>query len=51
MIDEPPEKESSLATNGTDQDVLPSPAPLTEEEQMAAFEDALKETDWGHQPC
>lgn len=21
------------------------------EEQMARFEDALKEEDWGHQPC
>jgi len=27
------------------------PTPLSEEEQMAAFEDALKESDWGHQPC
>ena len=25
--------------------------PLSEEEQMAAFEVALKESDWGHQPC
>ena len=24
---------------------------LTPEEQMAAYEDDLKETDWGHQPC
>jgi hypothetical protein len=24
---------------------------LTAEEQMAAFEEDLKETDWGHQPC
>lgn len=24
---------------------------LTPEEQMKRFEDALKETDWGHQPC
>jgi len=24
---------------------------LTAEEQMAAFEKALKEEDWGHQPC
>lgn len=24
---------------------------LTAEEQMAQFEDALKEEDWGHQPC
>jgi hypothetical protein len=27
------------------------PAELTPEEQMARFEEALKETDWGHQPC
>ena len=24
---------------------------LTEEEQMALYEEALKEDDWGHQPC
>ena len=24
---------------------------LSEEEQMAAFEEDLKESDWGHQPC
>ena len=24
---------------------------LSEEEQMAQYEEALKETDWGHQPC
>jgi hypothetical protein len=27
---------------------LPEPTP---EEQMAQFEEALKEEDWGHQPC
>ncbi|MCB1077719.1 MAG: hypothetical protein KDM63_20410 [Verrucomicrobiae bacterium] len=27
------------------------PRELTAEEQMARFEDALKEEDWGHQPC
>jgi hypothetical protein len=28
------------------------PAPkLTTEEQMALYEDYLKENDWGHQPC
>lgn len=26
-------------------------APLSEEEQMEQFEEALKEADWGHQPC
>jgi dihydrofolate reductase len=25
--------------------------PLSAEEQMAKFEDSLKESDWGHQPC
>jgi hypothetical protein len=25
--------------------------PLSSEEQMALYEDSLKETDWGHQPC
>jgi hypothetical protein len=24
---------------------------LSPEEQMAAFEEDLKESDWGHQPC
>jgi hypothetical protein len=24
---------------------------LTPEEQMARFEESLKEDDWGHQPC
>jgi len=24
---------------------------LTKEEQMALYEKALKEDDWGHQPC
>lgn len=26
-------------------------AGLSAEEQMAAFEEDLKESDWGHQPC
>jgi len=28
-----------------------SPKKLTAEEQMALYEKALKEDDWGHQPC
>jgi hypothetical protein len=24
---------------------------LTPEEQMALYEESLKESDWGHQPC
>ena len=27
------------------------PKALTPEEQMAKFEESLKEDDWGHQPC
>jgi hypothetical protein len=27
------------------------PAKLTAEEQMALYEESLKESDWGHQPC
>jgi len=26
-------------------------ATLTPEEQLARYEEALKESDWGHQPC
>ena len=29
----------------------PAADKLTAEEQMALFEKALKEDDWGHQPC
>ncbi len=28
-----------------------SGVPVSREEQLARFEDALKEEDWGHQPC
>ncbi len=28
-----------------------APKKLTPEEQMALYEKALKEDDWGHQPC
>ncbi|HSH15774.1 MAG TPA: hypothetical protein VLD18_07060 [Verrucomicrobiae bacterium] len=27
------------------------PSKLSPEEQMALYEENLKETDWGHQPC
>lgn len=30
------------------EEAAPSPS---EEEQMEKFEEALKEADWGHQPC
>jgi hypothetical protein len=31
--------------------VSPPANELTPEEQMARFEQELKENDWGHQPC
>ncbi|MGZ8901488.1 MAG: hypothetical protein ACXW3Z_15460 [Limisphaerales bacterium] len=51
MPDEP-----KIAPPPNEQPAGDSPAPqnpkkLTPEEQMALYEDALKETDWGHQPC
>ena len=30
---------------------LPPDRELSDEEQMARYEEALKEADWGHQPC
>lgn len=37
---------------GDASDVPPVPKKeLTPEEQMALYEEDLKETDWGHQPC
>ena len=30
---------------------LALPTALTPDEQMALFEEDLKENDWGHQPC
>ena len=27
------------------------PKPLSKDEQMALYEEDLKENDWGHQPC
>jgi hypothetical protein len=39
-VSTPPPTEAAVAVNK-----------LTPEEQMALFEQELKETDWGHQPC
>ena len=41
-------EDASAAQTKTD---LPKNAPLSPEEQMAQYEEALKESDWGHQPC
>lgn len=55
---EPPAKSSADATpskNPSSDPSAPGEAPaadqLTKEEQWAAFEKELKESDWGHQPC
>jgi hypothetical protein len=32
-------------------DAAAEPKPLTPAEQMALYEEKLKEEDWGHQPC
>ncbi len=47
-------------SNSSDEaDAIPEAEPIDElrvaelspEEQMALYEESLKETDWGHQPC
>jgi len=45
----PPKPAEQDGCNGT-QAAKPA-AELTPEEQMAAYEESLKESDWGHQPC
>jgi len=55
----PPESKASDAapadaeagTPGGSPDAADAAPPLSKEEQMARFEDQLKEDDWGHQPC
>ena len=42
-----PETEAKPATGDGTKPV----SKMTPEEQMAAFEKAMKEDDWGHQPC
>lgn len=45
---EQPEGTASAASENN----LPAPVKkLTPEEQMALYEEDLKENDWGHQPC
>ena len=43
-----PKSDAATASDAQNPD---APKKLSAEEQMAAFEDALKESDWGHQPC
>lgn len=36
---------------GTPELPVEAVAKLSPEEQMARYEESLKESDWGHQPC
>ena len=48
----PPEPKKDEQAEAASAPPNPAPAkPLTPEEQMAAYEEDLKENDWGHQPC
>ncbi len=42
---------SAEPASSVSSETSPPANPLTPEEQMALFEQELKETDWGHQPC
>jgi hypothetical protein len=55
-VPDQPEKESAPPPPQSDRhppsaDAAPETAKLSPEEQMALYENDLKETDWGHQPC
>ena len=44
-----PEHKQSEKAEGEENPVDPNE--LSEEEQMALYEEDLKDSDWGHQPC
>jgi len=49
---EPEEAEEPTPPSVPPDDPEPEPKKeLSEEEQMAQYEESLKEEDWGHQPC
>ena len=48
------EKQPAETPESTEPPEPPADKPkpeLTEDEQMAAYEEDLKSSDWGHQPC
>ncbi len=45
-----PEEKPSEETESADKDPKET-AELSPEEQMARFEEEMKNEDWGHQPC
>lgn len=44
-------KRKSAPGEGDRVETNPIVSPASIDEQLARFEDALKEEDWGHQPC
>ena len=61
MRTDPPDKREGMPDGGLKKESDPAqsarnsmakdPKKLSPEEQMAAYEEDLKESDWGHQPC
>lgn len=55
MHNEPPSESAPEGPKGSQDVTTPPPAEaeprISEKEQMEQYEQALKETDWGHQPC
>lgn len=47
----PEEQPESPSPPGEENAPVDNSSELSPEEQMAAFEEALKNSDWGHQPC
>ena len=43
--------ESTQSPSSPQDPNAPDSATLSKEEQLARFEEALKDEDWGHQPC
>jgi hypothetical protein len=50
MIDSQPQNESA-STPPESESENRDPNKLSPEEQLAQYEEQLKEEDWGHQPC
>jgi len=49
--DEPTETSASAEEESGSEEEDQTPKELTKKEQMALYEESLKEDDWGHQPC
>jgi hypothetical protein len=51
ILDESVRPVAELSAPADQGQPAPAAKPLTAEEQMALYEEELKENDWGHQPC